>query len=245
MGQTIIEVARDLPDVDIAGALELRSDGTLTGVDRFEGLPVLNRPPKDKEGQLVVVDFSQAGGVTPLVTSLRGSGLPLVSGTTGLDASERDLLKLYSEEHAVFYSENMSYGICLIKALVRDAAVAAGETADVEIVERHHRGKVDVPSGTAISLAKVVSDARYGEGQRPPGPASATEHGVSIHSQRVGGVPGDHDVTFAWDEETVTIAHRALSRAVFARGAIRAARFVQSMGPGLYTMDDLLRNKDA
>ena len=124
-----------------------------------------------------------------------------------------------------------------MKRLVRDAVSHAGELSDIEVVETHHRHKQDAPSGTALALARVIAANRLEKGQENGTTAGAD---VPIHSLRLGGVPGEHSVHLASDEEVLTVSHRALSRDVFARGAIRAARFLAGRPSGFYTMQDLI-----
>ena len=155
---------------------------------------------------------------------------PLVSGTTGLSIEQLDTLHEYSGKAPVFYAENMSYGIAVLSELAATAGAMMGGSAEVEIVEAHHRGKKDAPSGTALSLARAVT-GRSGDGLGD----------VVIHSIRAGGIPGDHQIVFATDEEVLTLSHRALSRQVFARGAILAAKYVRDLDPGFYRMPDLVR----
>jgi 4-hydroxy-tetrahydrodipicolinate reductase len=201
-------------------------------------VPLLTRVPERGTSGEVVVDFSRPAGLSILAKALRGSGLPLVSGTTGIGGKERELLQTYSEESPVFYDENMSYGISLLKRLLAVASAAMGNATDVEIVEFHHRGKADFPSGTADAIARSVRPQRTtvpGRGDF----AGPDPERVHIHSVRLGGVAGEHQVHLASADETLTLSHRALSREVFARGAVRAARFVSGRKSGFFTMDDL------
>ena len=174
----------------------------------------------------VVIDFSLPEAMPGLMAALDGTGKPLVSGTTGLPAEAHAALRKYANSAPVFYAENMSYGIAVLTELLAGASRTLRGSSEVEIVETHHKHKKDAPSGTALALARAIDG---GEGRDVP-----------IHSVRAGGVPGDHQVIFAADEEVVTISHRALSRRVFARGAVRAARFVSGRDAGFYRMHDLV-----
>jgi len=238
MGRSVAEVVGETDRASIAGMLELRS-GVRTPASGPGGIPVLNELPAHPGPGDVVIDFSRPAGVKLLVEALSATRLPVVCGTTGMGAPERELLEVYSQESPVFYAENMSYGISVIKKLLRSAALMFEGAADMEIVEFHHRGKADFPSGTAAALARVA---------RPDGPtvdgrgdsAGPEADRVHIHSVRMGGIQGDHQVHFAMADEVVTLSHRALSRNVFARGAVRAARFIVGRHNGLYTMEDLV-----
>lgn len=186
----------------------------------------------------VVVDFSRPEGVGSLVEVLAGTGVRVVSGTTGLGQVERELLEEYSQKTAVFYDDNMSYGISVVKKLLATAGRLFGDLADIEVVEYHHRGKRDHPSGTAYGLVRAVDpDAVVVEG-RGAAPEGAGRI-VRTHSVRAGGIPGEHHVHFATDDEVVTISHQALSRELFARGALRAVLFIVGKASGMYSMQDL------
>lgn len=149
------------------------------------------------------------------------------------------MLEEYSKEAAVLYDENMSYGIAVLRALLR-AASGLLRDADVEIVEFHHRGKKDHPSGTTFALARAIDpDAGVVEGRTAAD--ESRRRVIRSHSARLGGVPGEHQVYFATDDEVVTISHRALTRDLFAKGAIRAALFVSGKPKGLYTAEDVAR----
>jgi 4-hydroxy-tetrahydrodipicolinate reductase len=239
MGRAIADAVAGVDGVRIEGAIDLRGKGTRADALEALGLRVYRSTPKGLGRGVVVVDFSRGEAVSPLVKALSGSGLPLVCGTTGIGRTERELLEAYSEEKAVFYDANMSYGISVLRKLLGAAAPLLARTADVEIVEFHHGGKADFPSGTASMLARAVRPEAAtiaGRGDFPrPDPGR-----VHVHSVRIGGVTGDHEVHFGMDGEVLTLSHRALSREVFARGAIRAARFVVEKDRGFFTMDDLL-----
>jgi 4-hydroxy-tetrahydrodipicolinate reductase len=235
MGKAILSLMPESREVTLAGMLELRPASNRTGTPSAG--PVLRRVPVGSgDVPIVVVDFSRAEALGPLVTALTGTKTALVSGTTGLGESERKRLETYSEEAPVFYDENMSYGIAVLKSLIRAAGPLRQAGWDVEITEFHRRGKVDRPSGTALALSRVLS----------AGESSGGAHGagvdVPIHSLRIGDVPGEHDVHFASSDEAITLSHRALARSAFARGALRAVRYVASKPPGLYSMADLLKD---
>ena len=167
-------------------------------------------------------------------------------GTTGLTAEERAAVDEASKTIPLCFAPNFSLGINLLLELVRRAAAVLDESYDAEIVEMHHRHKKDAPSGTALGLAEALAEGRnvnldavacYGRhgivGERPAGE-------IGIHAIRGGAVVGDHTVIFAADEERVEIAHKAASRAAFAKGAIKAAQWLLGRAPGLYDMRDVL-----
>ncbi len=189
----------------------------------------------------VVVDFSTPQAVASALPYLGSRAL--VSGTTGLDPETERALIDHANKAPVLRAANFSPGVALLTGLVRRAAAALPD-ADVEIVETHHRHKVDAPSGTALALGAAVRSGR----ERPlydvhgrvgaQGPRGAGELGY--HALRGGDVAGEHTVWLLADGERVSLRHQASSREIFAKGALRAAAWVTARGPGLYGMDDVL-----
>jgi 4-hydroxy-tetrahydrodipicolinate reductase len=196
----------------------------------------------------VVVDFSSPELFRAVVgrnaESLAGKGL--VVGTTGLEEADHAILRSVGERGPVLAAPNFSPGVNLLVALVERAARALGEEFDVEIVEAHHRRKVDAPSGTALQLGEAVARGRDGElsSLRRDGRSGAGDirprGEIGFHALRGGDVVGDHRVLFLGEHERVELAHAAASRSVFAEGALRAARWVRGRAPGLYSMRDLM-----
>jgi len=239
VGKITLDMAMQTAGFNAVGGADVKAGDTPGKSD----LPIHTGLPSDLARDAVVIDFSLAGAVAPLVESLRARGNPLVSGTTGLDKTEREALQTYSEVAPVLYDENMSYGISAMKKILETASPLMRDIADVEIVEFHHRGKLDYPSGTAYALARAIDpEASVVVGRKGARVEGGLE--ISVHSGRVGGLPGEHRVVFATDEEMITIEHRATTRDVFARGALRAARFVAGRRNGLYCMKDLLEAKN-
>lgn len=234
MGRTLAAVASGVDGIVIRGILDPRNPGR----EPLDRLPFFDHIPRGDPMVDVVVDFSRPEGVGSLVEVLAGTGVRVVSGTTGLGQVERELLEEYSQKTAVFYDDNMSYGISVVKKLLATAGRLFGDLADIEVVEYHHRGKRDHPSGTAYGLVQAVDpDAVVVEG-RGAAPEGAGRI-VRTHSVRAGGIPGEHHVHFATDDEVVTISHQALSRELFARGALRAVLFIVGKASGMYSMQDL------
>jgi 4-hydroxy-tetrahydrodipicolinate reductase len=190
----------------------------------------------------VMIDFSAPSGMPAACAICARAKIAVVSGTTGLDAVAQDALDRAARETAVLWEPNMSVGVYVLASLVARAAALLGEGYDVELVEAHHRAKVDAPSGTALRLAEVVRAARGGrylhgrEGR--PGPREKTE--IGVHAVRGGDVVGDHTVFFLGDGERLELAHRASSRDLFARGALRAAAWIKGRPPGRYSLADVL-----
>ena len=156
-------------------------------------------------------------------------------GTTGFDASQRQLLERSSTQIPMLIAPNMSRAVNVLMRLAGEAARSLGKAADIAIVERHHRTKKDAPSGTALRLAECV---RNGLVASQPSDGSASE--ISMHALRVADSPGEHTVIFAMLGETLELSHRALNRDGFARGALDAAKFLAGKPAGVYSMADVL-----
>jgi 4-hydroxy-tetrahydrodipicolinate reductase len=193
----------------------------------------------------VVIDFTKPGVTLQNAHWCAAQGVPFVSGTTGLSAEQLGELQSASERAPIFYARNMSLGLnALIELLPR--LVMALDGYDIEITETHHRGKKDAPSGTALALAEAIAAGRQGGpdahlvyGRTGLSPRTPSE--IGMHSLRAGGNAGEHTVLFADEGEEVRLTHRALSRATFALGALRAAKFLAGQPPGWYSMTDLIR----
>jgi 4-hydroxy-tetrahydrodipicolinate reductase len=193
----------------------------------------------------VVVDFSNHGATRPLLERAVAAGRPVVIGTTGHSAAEKAVLLKLAARVPCVWAGNFSVGVNLLFSLARRAARVLGDDYAAEIVEMHHRMKKDAPSGTAIRLLEIILEerrldrgaVRHGRegitGERPPGE-------VAVHSLRGGDVVGDHTVIFAGTGERLELTHRASDRAVFARGALRAAQWVGAQKPGVYDMQAVL-----
>lgn len=190
----------------------------------------------------LLIDFSFHTATEAAIGFAVTHGIPAVIGTTGHTEQERELIYKASEQIPVFYTGNMSLGIAVLCKLVRDAARYFPE-ADIEILEIHHNRKADAPSGTALMLAKAAGDTRQGAelhcGRAGVGKRKPQEIGVS--SLRLGNTVGIHEVMISTGTQTLTLKHEAHDRALFAQGAMEAARFMLEQKPGLYTMDNLVK----
>ena len=189
----------------------------------------------------LAIDFSFHGFTPELLATAVAQGKPLVIGTTGHTAEEKELIFAAAKEIPVFYSGNMSLGIAVLCRLARQAA-AFFPDADIEIVEVHHNRKVDAPSGTALMLFNAVKEVRpeavpncgrAGEGKR-------TKAEIGISALRMGNVVGIHEVHICTGTQTLTLKHEATTRAMLADGAVDAARFMVGKATGLYNMEDIL-----
>ncbi|MBN8500143.1 MAG: 4-hydroxy-tetrahydrodipicolinate reductase [Sphingomonadales bacterium] len=208
----------------------------------------------DKDGDVaalaarsdVLVDFSSPHALEASLDAAVAAGIPIVVGTTGLEERHHWLCDAAAEQVAVLQTGNTSLGITLLAHLVREAASRLGEDWDIEVVETHHRMKVDAPSGTALLLGQAAAEGRAIDlarhaargrdgitGARPPGE-------IGFASLRGGSVAGDHTVHFLADDERIALSHLAENRRIFARGAIRAAQWLIGQRAGRYTMPQVL-----
>ena len=246
MGQTLAGLIADDGAMSLAGGIGRMPE---RGCDI--GCVVVETPetagPWIRESD-VVIDFSAPELLRRLV-EMHGdalAGKALVVGTTGLGEEEQALLARQAERSAVLQAANFSVGVNLLVALAERAAAVLGDDYDVEIVEAHHRRKVDAPSGTALALGEAVArgrgvaladvrvDGRSGRpGERPHGE-------VGFHSVRGGDIVGEHSVMLIGERERIELGHVAQDRALFAEGALRAARWMAGKAPGTYTMRDVL-----
>ncbi len=252
MGHTLIKTISETPGVALVGALERSGAADLdedAGV--LAGLPALGVEISDDPLPLLmhadgIIDFSTPAASVELAALAAQARIVHVVGTTGL--SEADLRKLEAagRHAAIVRSGNMSLGVNLLAALVRQAAKALGEDFDIEIVEMHHRMKVDAPSGTALMLGEAAAEGRgidlkSNSARGRDGITGARKRGdIGFAALRGGGVIGDHSVIFAGDGERLTLSHQAEDRTLFARGALKAALWARGQKPGLYAMSDVL-----
>lgn len=232
-----------------AMALEAEGFEVVAGADVISNVSGFSYPVFDSLKNCtvdydVIIDFSNAKGVPSVIEAALAAKKPLVCCTTGLEDSTVAMLMDASKEIPVFKSANMSLGINVLIGLVRQAAKSLYPVFDIEIVEAHHRRKLDAPSGTALMIANAINaeldyqlDYVY---DRHSQMKARDSKELGISAIRGGNIVGEHEVYFISDEETVKISHSAKTRDAFARGALAAADFVQDKKPGLYSMDDIV-----
>ncbi|HJB79928.1 4-hydroxy-tetrahydrodipicolinate reductase [uncultured Flavonifractor sp.] len=239
MGRAVEHLCAAQPDLEIAAGFDLLGTG-----DR--DFPVFSSPAEFQGQADAVIDFSSPAALPALLDFCTARRVPVVLATTGYSQEQLAAIDRAAERIPVFRSANMSVGVNVLLALVRQATAALGGDYDIEIVEKHHNKKVDAPSGTALMLADAAASALpcqpdYVYDRHSVRRARAKEE-IGICSVRGGGIVGDHDVLFAGENEVITLSHSAMSREVFASGAIRAARFLSGVAsPGLYSMTDLVQ----
>ena len=197
----------------------------------------------------VVIDFSMAPAVEGLLNYCAERKLPCVLCTTGLSPEQLEKVKEASEKTAILRSANMTLGVNLLMKLLKEAvATLAPAGFDVEILEKHHNQKLDAPSGTAIALADAMNEEMDGAYEyvydRSWVRQKRDKKELGISAVRGGTIVGDHDVIFAGMDEVITFSHRAYSKGVFAKGAIQAAKYIAGKPAGLYTMSDVIENRE-
>ena len=198
----------------------------------------------DQDHGDVLVDFSAPAALQASLDRAVSAGVPILIGTTGLDDLAGERIAAAAKEVAVLRAANTSLGVALLADLVERAARVLGSDWDIEIAETHHRNKADAPSGTALALGEAAARGRGSDLSAERGrDGTGLKRGigtVGFASLRGGSVAGDHDVLFLGSDERLILSHRAESRAIFARGALAAARFLAGKPAGLYSMKDVI-----
>lgn len=238
MGRVVTDMIKTEPDMEIVAGVDIAEDASLS-------YPVYTDLADCAEEADVVIDFSTAAAIDGLLAGCELKKLPVVLCTTGLSDAQLEKLQQVSTMVPVLRSANMSLGINLLMKLVQDAARALyGADFDIEIVEQHHRRKLDAPSGTALALADSINDAldhachyTFDRSQRHE---KRDPEEIGISAVRGGSIVGEHDVIFAGEDEVVRISHSAYSRSIFAKGAISAAKFLAGQKAGMYSMGDVI-----
>jgi 4-hydroxy-tetrahydrodipicolinate reductase len=238
MGQTVTQLCENNPSYTIVAGFDINNV-------RRADYPVYSDPTDYPGPADAVIDFSHPSFLTSLLIYCTRRRLPVVLCTTGYAAGQKEEIARAAAQIPIFQSANMSLGVNVLLELVKQAASLLGSDWDIEIVERHHNRKVDAPSGTALMLADAISevlpyrpDYVY-DRQSIRRPRERREIGIS--SIRGGGIPGDHEILFAGENEVIELRHSAQSRGVFAAGALRAAAFISTVSePGMYSMQDLV-----
>nr|WP_312230869.1 4-hydroxy-tetrahydrodipicolinate reductase [Pseudomonas sp.] len=252
MGKNLIEAVHQADGV-VLGAAVARPTSTLLGADAGElagvgklGVALSGSLESVLDGFDVLIDFTHPSVTLENLEICRRAGKAMVIGTTGFSAAEKQLLIDAGKEIPIVFAANFSVGVNLCLKLLDTAARVLGDDVDIEVLEAHHRHKVDAPSGTALRMGEVVANALgrnldkvavYGrEGQT----GARARETIGFATVRAGDVVGDHTVLFAADGERVEITHKASSRMTFAKGAVRASSWLQGRSPQLYDMQDVL-----
>lgn len=251
MGRMLIEAARAAGDCEIAGALDVAaspaigSDATAF-LGHASGVAITADVAQAVKGAHVLIDFTRPEGTVAHAAACAAAGVAMVIGTTGFSEAQKAQIAQAAKKIPIVMSPNMSVGVNVTLKLLEMAAKAMSTGYDIEIVEAHHRHKVDAPSGTALKMGEVIAGAlgrnlkdcavysREGvTGERDPST-------IGFATIRGGDIVGDHTVLFAGTGERIEIAHKSSSRATYAQGSLRAVRYLAGKPPGLYDMFDVL-----
>jgi 4-hydroxy-tetrahydrodipicolinate reductase len=251
MGKMLIEAVLNYPEAELVGALE-HDSCPLIGQDagaflgKKTGVVITSDITQALSGAEYLIDFTRPEGTMAHLAVALKTGSKMIIGTTGLSPEQIDSLKKASTNLAIVFAPNMSVGVNVTFKLLEVAAKMLSEGYDIEIIEAHHRHKVDAPSGTALRMGEVIADAlgeklddvavyaREGHtGERKAG-------SIGFATIRGGDVVGDHTVLFAGEGERIEISHKSSSRQSYAQGSLRAVRFLQTQNSGLYDMQDVL-----
>ena len=251
MGQMLIEALLGSADCQLAGALD-RAGSPAIGTDagaflgRATGITITDQLASGLAAAEVLIDFTRPEGTLEHLSICQQLGVRMVIGTTGFDAAGKAAIAAPVHQIAIVMAPNMSVGVNVVLGLLQQAARALGDGYDIEIVEAHHRHKVDAPSGTALQMGEVVAAALgrslaecavYG---REGTTGARDAQTIGFATVRGGDVVGDHTVLFLGTGERIEISHKSSSRVTYAQGALRAARFLHGRAAGLYDMNAVL-----
>ncbi|CAK9886083.1 MAG: 4-hydroxy-tetrahydrodipicolinate reductase [Candidatus Erwinia impunctatus] len=256
MGRQLIQAVTETSGVLLGAAFE-RPDSTLLGSDAGElagkghlGITVTHDLAAAVNDFDVLIDFTRPQGTLAHLAFCQQHHKAMVIGTTGFSDEEKGAIKAASDQIAIVFAANFSVGVNLMLQLLKQAAQVMGEYADIEIIEAHHRHKVDAPSGTALAMGESIAEAMSWQldehavyaregytGERVPGT-------IGFATIRAGDIIGEHTAMFADEGERIEITHKASSRMTFANGAVRAARWLKIHKNGLYNMNDVIGLSD-
>jgi len=252
MGSRIVACMVDAPGLSLVAALEARAHpavgrdaGEVAGIGKL-GVALEAEPARAITSGRLLIEFSTPEASLEHLRLVSERGARAVIGTTGFSATQREEIATLAKRAAILVAPNMSVGVTVALKVLADMAKALGDEYDVEITEVHHRFKKDAPSGTALWMAEAVAAAlgrdlgQVGVYGRKGLPGERTQKEIGVFSLRSGDVVGEHTVSFGGLGERLELTHKAHTRDTFARGALRAARFVAGQPPGLYSMQDVL-----
>lgn len=237
IGQILAADIAQLNDMQVVCGVDIMPDA------RQNAFPVYSAFSEVREDVDVIIDFSRPEALPLLLAFAQERSIGAVLATTGYTDADRKMIAEHAQHTPLFFSANMSFGVNLQMALARKAAEVLHNRFDIEIIEKHHNLKVDAPSGTALALADAINDSldntrefTYG---RHEVSKQREQKEIGIHAVRGGTVVGEHDILFLGPDEIIEINHKALSKQVFAQGAIRAAEFLHGKPAALYSMQDI------
>ncbi|KAJ50446.1 4-hydroxy-tetrahydrodipicolinate reductase [Clostridium tetanomorphum] len=237
MGKVITETLNSFPEINIVAGIDKTSNSKVS-------YPIFDSIDQCSVESDVILDFSRPDALDSLISYCKRNNLPLVLCTTGYSQEQIDKITSTSKEIPIFRSANMSIGINIVNSILKNISEKLYKNFDIEIIEKHHNQKVDAPSGTALLLANTIKDSipektefNYGR----EGLSKRNPNEIGIHAIRGGSIVGEHQIIFAGIGETIEISHNAISREVFAIGALKACEFMKSKSVGLYDMDNVIK----
>lgn len=238
MGQVISDIVRKDAEAEIVAGIDVKDD-------RENGYPVFTNIDDCNVEADAIIDFSSAKAMDKLLAYCERTGIPAVLCTTGLSEEQIAKIKETSKKTALFKSANMSLGITVLSKLLKQAAeILAAADFDIEIVEKHHNQKLDAPSGTALLLADSMNEALNNEYNyvydRSQVREKRKKKDIGISAVRGGTIVGEHEVIFAGTDEVIEFKHTAFSKAIFAKGAVAAAKFIKGKKSGMFDMSDVV-----
>ena len=237
MGQVITRLSGQYNELNIAAGFDIFDSGK-------NSYPVYSDPAQCLLDIDVIIDFSNPDALERILGYAINRRIPIIVATTGISTAQRKLLETASRVIPVFFSANMSLGVNLIIDLVRKAARVLEPNFDIEIIEKHHNQKIDAPSGTALAIADSINAVLEQKQEyvydRHSRRKKRNKTEIGIHAVRGGTIVGEHSIIFAGNDEVIEINHSAMSKDIFATGALRAAKFLYGKEPGMYDMNDLI-----
>ncbi len=238
MGKALIDLIEKRDDVEVVAGIDINR------IEDLQFKTFKNSKECDIEGD-VIIDFSNHDALNDLLDFAKDKKLPLVIATTALTEDIEKKINDAKENIPIFISANMSIGVNVVAECLKNIVHVLENDYNIEIIEKHHSLKKDAPSGTAILLADAIKenskiDRRYVYGRQGSNEERSFEE-IGIHALRGGTIPGEHTIIFAGDDEVIEIKHTALSRKIFAKGAVQGALFISKKKTGIYSMKDIIR----
>jgi 4-hydroxy-tetrahydrodipicolinate reductase len=251
MGRMLIEAIRNAPDAALTGALDVAGAPSVAAdaaafLGQSSGVLISDTLEQGLANAQCLIDFTRPEGTLKHLAYCAAHGIKMVIGTTGFDEAGKAAIAAAAQKTAIVFAPNMSVGVNVTMKLLELAARSFAEGYDIEIIEAHHRHKVDAPSGTALQMGEVVARAlgrdlkQVGVFAREGVTGERDPSSIGFATIRGGDIVGDHTVLFAGTGERIEISHKSSSRVTYAHGALRAARFLASRSSGLYDMQDVL-----
>ena len=238
MGGVVTAIANNQDDIEIVAGFDINDEV------RY-GYPVYKNPSEFKGEADVIIDFSHPDMLEGLLKFATETKTPVVVATTGLSDEQKEQMKKASEKTPLFFSANMSLGVNLLIELAQKATKVVADNFDIEIIEKHHNQKIDAPSGTALAIADSINDTLENRKEyvydRHAVRKKRTKNEIGIHAIRGGTIVGEHSVIFAGKDEIIELKHEAMSKEIFAVGAVAAAKYIAGGKPAkMYNMQDLV-----